>query len=104
MIETEFVEDAYDYAADLVATTAREGNRLDEQVQRLFIVTRVDRRESLTEIGHPAPFEPDPSRQAIGTEASVYVSEDLESLLVLPAAVEDPGELDGSVGVPRLER
>jgi hypothetical protein len=31
------------------------------------------------------------------------VSEDLERLLVLPAAVQDPGELDCSVGVPRLE-
>jgi hypothetical protein len=31
------------------------------------------------------------------------VSEDLKRLLVLSAAMEDPGELDGRVGVPRFE-
>lgn len=41
MIKAEFVEDAYDYAADLVAATAGIGNRLDKHVQRLFVVTGV---------------------------------------------------------------
>lgn len=62
MIRTEFVEDAYDYAPDLVAVTAGKGNRLDEHVQCLFVVTGVERRESPAEIRHPAPFEPDPGR------------------------------------------
>jgi hypothetical protein len=103
MVKTEFVEDAYDHAADFVAATARKGNRLDEHVQRLFVVTRVERRESPPEVWHPGAFEPDPGRQAIGDEAPMNVLEDLERLLVLPAAVQDAGELDGSVGVPRLE-
>jgi hypothetical protein len=103
MIKTEFIEDAYDYAADLVAAGPGNGNRLDEHVQRLFVVTGVERRESPPEVWHPGAFEPDPGRQAIGDEASMNVLEDLERVLVLPPAVQDAGELDGSVGVPRLE-
>jgi hypothetical protein len=60
MIKTELVEDAYDDAADLVAAIAAKGNRLDKHVQRLFVVTRVERRESPHEIRRPATFEPDP--------------------------------------------
>jgi hypothetical protein len=37
MIKTEFVEDAYDHAADLVATATCLSNRIDEHVQRLFV-------------------------------------------------------------------
>lgn len=62
MVKTEFVENAYDYAPDLVAVAADTGDRLDEHVQRLFVVTRVERLESPAEIRHPAPFEPDPGR------------------------------------------
>jgi hypothetical protein len=43
MIKTEFVENAYDYAPDLVAVAADMGDRLDEHVQCLFVVTRVER-------------------------------------------------------------
>jgi hypothetical protein len=42
MIKTEFVENAYDHAPDLVAVAADMGDRLDEHVQRLFVVTRVE--------------------------------------------------------------
>jgi len=99
MINTEFVEDAYDYAADLVTTTARKGNRLDEQVQRLFIVTRIERCESLTEMRQPALLQ-------IGDRPrSFHVRfRGSREPLGLPAAVEDPGELDGNVGVPRPTR
>ena len=62
MVKTEFVEDTYDYAADFVAATAGNGNRLDEHVQRLFVVTRVERRKSPAEIRRAAPFEPNPGR------------------------------------------
>src|ERR1700694_3316241 len=101
MIKTEFVEDAYDYTADLVAVAAGWSNRFDEQLQRLFVVTSIERRESRVEIQVGRPLEPDPGSQPVGGEASVNISKDLDSLVLLPAAVEEPGELDGGIGVPR---
>lgn len=62
MIRTEFVEDAYNYAPDLVAATSGKGNRLYQCLKCLFVVTCVERRESPAEIRHPASFEPDPGR------------------------------------------
>ena len=62
MIKTEFVEDAYHDAPDLVAIGASTRNCLDEHVQRLFVVAHIECRESPPEIRHPALFEPDPGR------------------------------------------
>ena len=62
MVETEFIEDAYDYEADFVAAIGASGDRLDEHVQRLFAGTRVERRKSPAEIRRAAPFEPNPGR------------------------------------------
>ena len=103
MIKAKLIENAYDHAADLVAARAVKSDRLDEQVQRLFVVTRVERSEGRPEIRHPASFEPDSSRQAVGRKASMDLSKDIECLFVLPAAVQNPGELDRSFGVPGLE-
>ena len=62
MVKTEFVEDAYDYTADFVAAPAGWCNRLDEQVQRQLVITRVESRKSRAEIRHAAQFESDPGR------------------------------------------
>jgi hypothetical protein len=62
MIKTKFVEDTYDYASNFVAAIPGKGNRLEEHVQRLFVVTSVERRESAAEIRHSATFERNPSR------------------------------------------
>src|ERR1700730_2932355 len=102
MINTEFIEDAHDHAPDLVAAAPGTANRLDEHLQGLFLLTCIERRESLPQIRHPALFEPDPGGEAIGREASMNLSQDLERFVVLPAAVEHRGELDGSIGMPRF--
>jgi hypothetical protein len=62
MVKTKFVKDAYDYAADVVAATPGKADRLDEHLQRLFVVTLVECRERAAEIRHAAAFEPDPGR------------------------------------------
>src|SRR6266566_2973381 len=100
----EFVKDAYDYAANLIAGAAGPGNRRDEHLKRVFVVTSIDCSESRAEIRRRCPLEPDPRSQPVGRETSANVSEDLEGFFFLPAAVEDPGELDGGIGVPRFER
>ncbi len=102
MINTEFIEDAHDHAPDLVAAAPASSNRLDEHVQRLFVVTSIECLESLPQIRHPALFEPDPGGEAIGREASMNLSQDLERLVVLPAGVEHRGQLDASIDMPRL--
>ena len=103
MIQTELVEHAYDYSADLVAATVGSSNRLDKNVQRLFLITGIERRESPAKIRRRSPLEPDTGSQSVRREASVNVAEDLESLFHLPAAVEDPSERDRSIGAVRLE-
>ena len=63
MIKTEFVEDAYYHAADLVAAIGGKGNRLDENIQRRFSVPPVERSESPAEIRRPpTSFQPDSGR------------------------------------------
>src|SRR5450759_218982 len=103
MIKTEFVEDAHDYAADLVAAAAGWSNRPDEKVERLFVVASIQRGKGPAEIRHSRLLERDPGSQSRGRKAAVHSSEDLEGLVLLPAAGENPRELDGSSGVARLE-
>lgn len=103
MIQTKFVEDADNYAADLVPVAAGRPNRLDEQVQRPFGFAFVERLESRSQIGCPRPLQPDPGSQAFGREASANVAKDLQGFLFLASAVEDSGQLDGSIRMPRLE-
>ena len=103
MIKTEFVQDADDYAANLVAAAARWTNRPYEHVQRLFVVARIERSEGLAEIWNRCPFEPYPGRQSFGRKAAVDVPKDLESVFAMTPAVEHAGELEGGIGVARLE-
>jgi hypothetical protein len=65
VVGTEFVEDTYDYAADLVTTATCSSNRLDQDVQRQLIVTSVQRREGPGEIWHRRALEPDPCSETI---------------------------------------
>lgn len=47
--------------------------------------------------------EADPGSQAIGREASMNVPQDLEGLVVLTAAVEHRGKLDGCICSPWIK-
>ena len=103
IIYAEFVEDAYDYAADLISGFAGGGNRFDERVQGPFVVTSVERRERSAQIQPFRTLEPDPGSEALGCVAPMNMSEDLESLFLMAAAMEDTGELDGCTFMARLE-
>ena len=69
-----------------------------------MVVAGVQRGEGAVEICRLGLLELDPSCQTIGPEAPVNLFEDLESLVQQPSAVKDPGQLNGSVGPPWLER
>src|ERR1700736_1449413 len=103
MIKAELVEDAYDHATDLISGAADGRNRFDERVQGPFVVTGVEGRERRAEVQPCRLLEPDPGSKPVGRVAPVNMSEDLEGLFLLPAAVGDMAELHGCICIPRLE-
>ncbi len=103
-VRTQLIKDAHDDLADVVLGPVGVWEDVEQQVERLRMIARVQFRERAGQIGGVAVlFELNVGGQAVRLEAAGDPPQDLQRLIVLPTRMEDLGQRNRCIGPGRFE-
>jgi hypothetical protein len=106
IVHSELVENPDHNPPDLLVGAIRRGKRIEQPVEALRDVARVDGIERRLQVNAGAlgvSLKPDPRRKAVGGKAARHVRDDRERLVGVALLEQYPGQRDRGVTAGGLE-